>query len=159
MKITNGFNTLTISAKKLHHRCSTDSECASNWRCCQCGVWVDRRLVYSNVAEARSNHKEFYLCWSRNPACGYSTGSNWIEKDRVGVPPRLVWGNGWEGVVWFNMRKAPFDDWAMLMVVLLMSFFLMASLILVLWGFKDKIMLHCSREVKYQQSYTPGIWY
>ena len=42
-----------------------------------------------------------------------------------------------------------------LMVVLLMSFSRMVSMVLVLWGSKDKIMLHCFRQVKYQQSYIP----
>ena len=44
-----------------------------------------------------------------------------------------------------------------LMVVLLMPFSHMVSMILVLWRFKDKIMLHCFREVKYQQSCTSEI--
>ena len=34
-----------------------------------------------------------------------------------------------------------------------MSFSSMVSMVLVLWGFKDKIMLHCFREVKYQEFY------
>ena len=38
-----------------------------------------------------------------------------------------------------------------LMVVLLISFSRMVSMVLVLWGFKDKIMLHCFREVKCQE--------
>ena len=33
------------------------------------------------------------------------------------------------------------------------------NMVLVLWGFKDKIMLPCLMEVKCQQSYTPGISY
>ena len=44
-----------------------------------------------------------------------------------------------------------------LMVVLLMPFSHMMSMVLVLWRFKDKIMLYCFREVKYQQSYTSEI--
>ena len=49
------------------------------------------------------------------------------------------------------------DDWAIM--VLLMSFSRLMSIVLVLWGFKEKIMLHCLREVKCQLSYTPGILY
>ena len=55
-----------------------------------------RRLLYSEVVEVRSNYKKSYLWGFRNPACGDSTGSNVIEKDRVGVPTRLAWGK-WEG--------------------------------------------------------------
>ena len=44
-----------------------------------------------------------------------------------------------------------------LMVVLLMPFSYMMSMVLVLWRFKDKIMLYCFREVKHQQSYTSEI--
>ena len=48
-----------------------------------------------------------------------------------------------------------------LIVVLLKPFSRVVSsslvLILVLLGFKDKIMLHCLREVKCQQIYNPGI--
>ena len=32
--------------------------------------------------------------WFRNFVCGYSTGSKWIEKDWVHVPPGLAWGRG-----------------------------------------------------------------
>ena len=46
-----------------------------------------------------------------------------------------------------------------LLMVLLMSFSRLMSIVLVLWGFKEKIMLHCLREVKCQMSYTPGILY
>ena len=45
-------------------------------------------------------------------ACGDSTGSNWIEKDWVGVTPRLVWRKRGRGVVWFSVCEAPIDDWA-----------------------------------------------
>ena len=37
------------------------------------------------------------------------------------------------------------------MVVLLISFSRMVSMILILWGFKDKIMLRYFREVKCQE--------
>ena len=43
--------------------------------------WIcSRRLVYSEVVEARSNYKKSYLWWFRNSACVDSTRSNWIEK-------------------------------------------------------------------------------
>ena len=51
-----------------------------------------RRLVYRGVNEGRWDYMKSYLCWCRNVACADSTGSNRIEKDRVGVPPGLVWG-------------------------------------------------------------------
>ena len=35
----------------------------------------------------------------------------------------------------------------------------MVSIVLVLWALKEKIILHCFRELKCQQSYTPGIWH
>ena len=44
-----------------------------------------------------------------------------------------------------------------LMVVLLMSFSRIVSMVLVLWGFKEKVMVHCFREVKCRQDYTPRI--
>ena len=49
-----------------------------------------RRLVHSEVVEARSNYKKFYLWWFKNLVCGDSSGSNQIEKEWVGVPPGLV---------------------------------------------------------------------
>ena len=53
-----------------------------------------------------------YLSRFRNVAFGDSTGSNWIKKDRIHLPPRLVWGKRGEGLVWFSVREAPLDDWA-----------------------------------------------
>ena len=55
----------------------------------------------------------------------------------------------------FSVCEVPLDDWAN--GVPLMSFSRMVSMVLVLWAFKDKIMLHYFREVKCQQvkSYTP----
>ena len=50
------------------------------------------RLAYSEVVEARSDYKKYYLCWFRNPGCDNLTGSNWI-----GVPPGLVREKGEEG--------------------------------------------------------------
>ena len=50
--------------------------------------------------------------------------------------------------------EAPLDDWANDGSV---DGFSTNGMVLVLWGFEDKIMLHCFREVKCQQSYTPGI--
>ena len=44
-----------------------------------------------------------------------------------------------------------------LIVVLLMSFSRIVSMVLVLWGFKEEIMVHCFREVKCRQDYTPRI--
>ena len=35
-----------------------------------------------------------------------------LKKNRVGVPPRLVWRKGVEGMVWFSVCEAPLDDWA-----------------------------------------------
>ena len=72
-----------------------------------------RRLVYSEVLETRSNYKKCYLWWFRNPACCNLTGSNRIEKDRIGVPPKLSWGEeGGGGIVGFSVCEAPLDDWA-----------------------------------------------
>ena len=53
-----------------------------------------RRLVYSEIVETKSNYKKSYLWWFSILACGDSTGSDRIEKDRVGVPPGLVWRKG-----------------------------------------------------------------
>ena len=47
------------------------------------------------------------------------------------------------------MREAPLDD----------SILRIVTMVLVLWVFKDKIMLHCFRKVKCQQSNTTGIYY
>ena len=44
-----------------------------------------------------------------------------------------------------------------MMMVLFISFSRVMSMVLVLYRFKDEIMLHCFREVESQQSYTPGI--
>ena len=49
-----------------------------------------RRLVYKEVAEALSNYKKSYLWRFGNIACGDSTGSNCIEKDKDRVSPRPV---------------------------------------------------------------------
>ena len=68
------------------------------------------RLVFSEVVEAWSNYKKFYLWWFRNPACGDSAGSNRIQKDRVGAPLGLVWGIGEGGVVWLSVSEAPLHD-------------------------------------------------
>ena len=54
------------------------------------------RLVCSELVVARSNYKKSYLRIFRNPPCGDSTESSRVEKDRVGVPPGLVWGKGGE---------------------------------------------------------------
>ena len=118
--MTNNFNTLTICAKKHHDRCSTGL-----WMCLRLkvlSVWgvgglqvhgtCSRRLLYSEEAEAQSNYKKPYFWWFRNLACGDSTGSNRIEKGRVGVPPRLVWGKGGGGIMWFNVCEPPLNDWA-----------------------------------------------
>ena len=56
------------------------------------------------------------------------------------------------------------------LMLVLLTFFRMVSMVLVLWGvmllgglegcyskeFKEKIMLHCLREVKRQQGFTTG---
>ena len=52
----------------------------------------------------------------------------------------------------FSMREAPLDD-------SIYSILRIVTMVLVLWVFKDKIMLHCFREVKCQQSNTTGIYY
>ena len=63
--ITNGFNTLTISAEKLHRRCSTGLRMCLRLKVLL--MWSVRGLqVYgiccrSEVAEARSNRKKSYL--------------------------------------------------------------------------------------------------
>ena len=49
------------------------------------------RLVYREVVEAQSGYKKSYLWQFRNIACGDSTGINQIEKDKVCIPPGLVW--------------------------------------------------------------------
>ena len=41
-----------------------------------------RRLVYKEVVKTRLNYKRSYFWSFGNPACGDSTGSNWIEKDQ-----------------------------------------------------------------------------
>ena len=51
-------------------------------------------------------------------------------------------------MVGVSVPEVSLDNWAN--GVLLMSFSCMVSMVLVLWGFKDKIMLHCFKEVKYQ---------
>ena len=61
------------------------------------GLQVYRICCRSEVVEVRSNYKKSYSCSFRNSACGDSIGSNWIEKDWVGVRPGLVWRNGEEG--------------------------------------------------------------
>ena len=59
----------------------------------------NRRLVHKEVVEAISDYKKSYLWRCRNIAYRDSTGSSRIEKNRVRVPPRLVWGGrgdkGW----------------------------------------------------------------
>ena len=55
------------------------------------------RLVYNEAVEARSYYKQSYFWRFRNLACGDLTGNNQIEKDRVVVPPRLVWVKEEEG--------------------------------------------------------------
>ena len=57
----------------------------------------------------RSNNKKPYLWWFRNPACGDSTGSNLIEKDRFGVSPRLSGGKG-RRVVGFSECEAHLNE-------------------------------------------------
>ena len=66
--------------------------------CCKCRVSVDcknmefvaRRLVYGEKVEARSNFEKSNLQLFRKPACGHSSESNRIEKDRICVPPGLA---------------------------------------------------------------------
>ena len=70
-----------------------------------------RRLQYSEVVEAQSNYKKYYLWWFKNPACSDWTRSNWIEKDQVGVTPGFVRGKWKEEVVWFSVCEASLDDW------------------------------------------------
>ena len=67
-----------------------------------------RRLVYSEVVEARSSYKKSYLKGFRNPGCGDSTGSNtsWTCLGEVGWDGR--------GAVWHNLCDAPLVDQASL---------------------------------------------
>ena len=58
------------------------------------------------------DYKISYFWWCQNPACGYSTLRNRIEKDQDCGPLRPVWGNSGEGTVWFSVWGAPLDDWA-----------------------------------------------
>ena len=57
--------------------------------------------------------------------------------------------------MWFGMCEAPLDDWANGGSVDV--FFTYGEYGFSSWGFKDKIMMHCFREVTCQQSYTPEI--
>ena len=59
----------------------------------------NRRLVYKEVVETCSDYKKSYLWRFRNIACGGSTGSNRIKKDRVCVSRGLVWERGRRGGV------------------------------------------------------------
>ena len=111
---------MTISAKKLHRRRSTGFSNAPpigkvllRWGVGRLQVHgiCSSRLVHREVAKARSNYLRTYLCWFRNPAFGDSTGSNVIEKDRLGVPPGLFWEKWGEGVMWF-LCVAPLCDCA-----------------------------------------------
>ena len=64
-----------------------DSKCTPDCTCCKCGVQevCNRSLVHKEVAEARSDYRKSYFLSCRNIACGDSTWSNQIEKDRVRV--------------------------------------------------------------------------
>ena len=63
-----------------------------------------RRLVYSEVVEARSSYKKSYLKGFRNPGCGDSTGSN--------TSSTCLGKVGWEGrgAVWHSLCEAPLVD-------------------------------------------------
>ena len=104
--------------------------------------------------EAGSNYQIFCLWWIRNNTCGDSTISNRIEKGRVGVSPGLVWRKTRGGMIWFSVSEALLDDWAIGGSI---DVFLTYGMVLVLWGFKDKIMLHCFREVNCQQFYSRNL--
>ena len=65
----------------------------------------NRRLVYSEVVEARSDYKKFYLQWFVNIVCYDATGSNQMEKDLVRVSPGRVLGKGGEKIVWFSVGE------------------------------------------------------
>ena len=156
---------MTIYSKKFHQRYSTGLRMCLQLNFVNVGVGgglqvygiCSRRLVYSKVVEAQSNYRKSYLYWFRNSVFVNSTWSSWIEKDWVVVPPGLVWENSKGGVVWLSVREVSSDDWGN--GALLMSFWCMVNMVLVLWGFKDKIMLHCFREVKCHRDYTPEICY
>ena len=67
-----------------------DSKCTPDCRCCKCRVQevevheiCNRSLVHWEVAEARSDYRKSYFWSCRNIACGDSTWSNQIGKDRV----------------------------------------------------------------------------
>ena len=112
------------------------------------------RYVFSEAIEAGSNYQIFCLWWIRNNTCGDSTISTRIEKGRVGVSPRLVWRKTRGGMIWFSVSEALLDDWAIGGSI---DVFLTYGMVLVLWGFKDKIMLHCFREVNCQQFYSRNL--
>ena len=66
--------------------------------------------MYSEVVEGRSNYKKSYLLWFRNPTSDYSTKSDQIEKNQVGVPAWILSGKGGGWVMWFSVCKPPLDD-------------------------------------------------
>ena len=128
-----------------------NSECVSDWRCSQCRMSVDCKCLRLDQTTKKS-----YLWWFRNPACGNSTRSPRTEKDQVLVPPGLVWGKRRGGVVWFSVCEAPLDDWTNGGSVGV--FFRYGEYdFSFIWGFKNKIMLYCFKEMKCQQCHNPGI--
>ena len=58
-------------------------------------MWCVVGLAYNEEVEAQSNYKKSYLWWFGNPASD-SNGSNRIEKECVGVTPRISSGRGEE---------------------------------------------------------------
>ena len=63
------------------------------------------RLVCKDVVEARSSYKKSYFWWFGNPACGDSSGSNWIDKYQDRVSLDLFEARGEKGLcVWCAIR-------------------------------------------------------
>ena len=50
--------------------------------------------MYREEVEVQSNYEKSCLRWLKNVACGNSTGSSRIEKDKIFVPSSFVWRNG-----------------------------------------------------------------
>ena len=69
------------------------------------------RPVYKEVVEVRSNYKKSSFWWFGNPACGDSTGSNWIEKNKIVYLLDLFVRMGEKGHCYLVCR-APLNDLA-----------------------------------------------
>ena len=68
-----------------------------------------------------------------NPACGESTGSNWIKKDQGRVSARIVCGR--RGENWqCDLVRVERLQMILLMMVMSMSYSRVVNVVLVLWG-------------------------